>query len=225
MPYFCASKLMKRYETTVFQNLSFSIPYGTLLLLAGRNGSGKSSLLRILAGLDHPDTGKVYSSDQTLLRQDKATPQRPAPRAIYHSQDIVLFEEFSVRDNLAIFASAEQASKGRKSGIVRALDLKPLLRKRISALSGGQKRRVHLAATLLAEADFYLLDEADAGVDPVWIRRMEVLIQDMKAAGKGFVCATHNAQFLRSVADFALSLDDFAPGAEAGRETADLPRV
>ncbi len=174
-----------RGERVVFAGLSFALEAGTALLLTGANGAGKSSLLRLLAGLIPPAEGVLLWQGQDALA-DRAAHAR---RLRYLSHQDALKPALTARENLAFFA---RLWGGDAEAALAALDLLPLADLPARVLSAGQKRRLALARLALgADAPLWLLDEPTVGLDTASVARLGALLARHRAAGGMVIAATH----------------------------------
>ncbi|MBX6744127.1 MAG: heme ABC exporter ATP-binding protein CcmA [Acetobacteraceae bacterium] len=174
-----------RGERVVFAGLSFALEAGAALLLTGANGAGKSSLLRLLAGLIPPAEGMLLWQGQDALA-DRATHAR---RLRYLSHQDALKPALTARENLAFFA---RLWGGNAEAALAALDLLPLADLPARVLSAGQKRRLALARLALgADAPLWLLDEPTVGLDTASVARLGALLARHRAAGGMVIAATH----------------------------------
>lgn len=141
--------------------------------IVGPSGSGKSSLLNVIAGLIHPDHGIVRIDDEVLTDTTRGLRVPPHRRAIgYVFQDPRLFPHLNVRHNLT-FGARDGKTGASFDDVVGMLDLAGLLSRRTPTLSGGERQRVALGRALLSHPRLLLLDEPLASVDVA--RREEVL--------------------------------------------------
>jgi len=144
--------------------------------LFGPSGSGKSTLLRVIAGFEPTAAGRVSLDDEIWLDTARGVRVRPERRPIgYMFQDGRLFPHLAVRGNLE-YAHRRAASRATRYGfdeVVAALDLEPLLERRVGTLSGGERQRVALGRTLLTRPRLLLLDEPLAALDLA--RKAEIL--------------------------------------------------
>ena len=195
----------RRGERFVFANLDFQIDAGQAMVLSGCNGSGKSSLLRILAGLLSP-----YGGD--LRWQGEA----PHPlRMTYVGHQDAVKPVLTVRENLRLFADLckeECPADTRITQALAAFDLNPLAEVAGRYLSSGQKRRTALARIMLQNSPLWLLDEPTVGLDAASVARLEQLIEDHRKAGGMVIYATHIPLNLADLS--VLNMDRFAIGWE-----------
>jgi heme exporter protein A len=168
-----------RGDRAIFAGLSFSVPAGGALLLTGANGAGKSSLLRILAGLLPAAEGEVLL-EGTPARAD---PTGHALRLRYISSQDALKPALTVAENLAFYAALWG---GEVTPALEALGLSALAGLPGRVLSTGQRRRLALAPTRL-----WLLDEPSLGLDAASVARLGTLMARHRAAGGAILAATH----------------------------------
>lgn len=157
------TELSKSYgKRKVFDNLNITAERGEIIGLVGENGAGKSTLLKILATLSKPDDGEVFLNDQSYKKHYRAH------RKIigYVPQNIAVWEDLTVLENMKFFEKLSPVKKSVKE-IKHLLDNIQLDRykTRVSQLSGGMKRKLNLAISLIHEPEFLLLDEPTAGID------------------------------------------------------------
>ncbi|WP_299396613.1 heme ABC exporter ATP-binding protein CcmA [Pelagibius sp.] len=224
----------RRGGRDVFAGLSFELPAGGALLLTGANGSGKSSLLRMLAGLLRPAGGAILWDGQPVGED----PGAHAARLHYLGHLDAVKPVLSVRENLRFWASLREGAEGQgaegdgataedagggeavpddsvlgESGrLEAALDhfaLGDLADVAGRLLSAGQRRRLALARLLAQPAALWLLDEPSVGLDHASVGRLAAAIAGHRARGGSVIVATHTALDLPDA--LPLSLDALAP--------------
>ena len=204
-----AIELRKSFDTNeVLRGLSFELAKGETLVVMGGSGSGKTVLLRLIAGLIRPDSGRlrVFGHSIEHLSEEALLPLRR--RMGYVFQSAALLDSLSVRDNVA-YPLHEHTSLGAAEideRVMRNLsvvglssDVLPLLP---SELSGGMRKRVGIARALSVEPEMLLFDEPTAGLDPTNSK----LVADLMLNLRGGVCdtamvVTHDVELARTVAD------------------------
>ena len=164
----------------VLGGVSFSVRRGETKIIIGASGSGKSTILKLVMGLEKPDEGQILidGEDTTGLKEREMVRIRQRMGMVF--QESALFDSLTVRENVAYRLSElgtdeeEIEQRVRKSlgfvGLEDAIDKTP------SELSGGMKRRVALARALIGEPEIMLYDEPTAGLDPVTSRKINELI-------------------------------------------------
>lgn len=176
----------------------------------GPSGSGKSTLLRTIAGFESPDEGRVRCGSETWFDSDKGIDVAPYQRAVgFMFQDTCLFAHLDVAGNLEFAAKRRRAQRRQigQADVVAALDLEPLLHRRVGALSGGERQRVALGRTLLAGPRMLLLDEPLAALDR---QRKAEIIPYLESLPRRFDIPTlyvsHDVDEIAELADRALVL-------------------
>jgi ABC-2 type transport system ATP-binding protein len=163
--------------------LDLDIPAGTIFGFIGPSGAGKTTTVRLLTGALRPEEGTV----RVLGDDPVGFGPRQRRRLGYMPQLSVLYPDLSVEENLRFFASIYGMGRGRRARMDRMLDLVDLSDdrgKRASALSGGMRRRLSLAAALVHDPEVLFLDEPTAGVDPMLRVKLWDLFRDLIGQGR-----------------------------------------
>ncbi|AEX51149.1 ATPase component of an ABC superfamily cytochrome c biogenesis transporter [Rahnella aquatilis CIP 78.65 = ATCC 33071] len=182
-----------RDERPLFSGLSFTVEPGEVVQIEGRNGAGKTSLLRILAGLSSPDAGEVRWQGVSTRRQ----------RDIFHQQLLYLGHQPGVKsvltafENLAFYLSVNGPTvKGNASAeaIYQALENVGLLGYEdvtVAQMSAGQQRRVALARLWLSDAPLWILDEPLTAIDKQGVATLTALFEQHAQQGGMVLLTTH----------------------------------
>ncbi len=181
-------------DEPVLDGVSFKVFRGETKIIIGASGSGKSTILKLIMGLDRPDEGEILVEGQEITRMKESDLVAVRGKIGMVFQESALFDSLSVRENVAYqlyeigVDEDEIESKVRETlgfvGLEDAIDKMP------SELSGGMKRRVALARALIGHPDIMLYDEPTAGLDPITSRRINELIialRDIKGVTGVFV--------------------------------------
>jgi phospholipid/cholesterol/gamma-HCH transport system ATP-binding protein len=208
--------LRKRFgEAEVLRGISFTLDKGETLVVMGGSGSGKTVLLRHIAGLIRPNAGEVsvFGIEISRLSEEELLPIRR--RMGYVFQGAALFDSLSVYENVA-YPLREHTSFPEseiRDRVVHVLSLvglgEDVLTKLPSELSGGMRKRVGIARSLVIEPEMLLFDEPTAGLDPTNSKMVADLIVKLKSG----VCdtsivVTHDVELARTVADRVAILMD-----------------
>lgn len=174
------------------ENLSFELDAGQIFGLLGPNGSGKSSTLCAIAGVLQPAAGSIRI--QGACR--KQSPRDYSQRVGFVPQSPALYEELSARDNLAFFGSLyglrRRRLRERTQAALELVGLADRARDRVSTLSGGMVRRIHLAAALLHDPLVLLLDEPTVALDPASRDALFATLNNLRDAGRLVLFTTHH---------------------------------
>lgn len=200
----------------IFESISFDITAGESVAVLGANGSGKSTLLKILCGLLHPQAGSLKVFGETIseeLLEDDAFSQRFHRRVgfIFQSSDVQLFNN-RVEDEIAFGPSQlglpEREVRRRTADMLKMLDIEHLKERPPYRLSGGEKRKVALAAVLILNPEALILDEPGAGLDPKTQRWLTHLLLELNRRGRTIVLSTHNLEMAHTVTRRSLVLSE-----------------
>ena len=167
--------LEKQLETTNGkQNLTvdFTLEKGEFIALKGKSGVGKTSILRMIAGLLQPDKGELKIGTNFWLK-DGVSLKTEKRKIAYVFQDFALFPNMTVKENI-LFARSKRQSTAIVEELIQLMDLEQLSDRKPESLSGGQQQRVALARALAQEPDLLLLDEPLSALDS----KMRVQLQD-----------------------------------------------
>ena len=191
-----AEHLKKSYtERLLFDDVAFSIGEGDKIGLIGINGTGKSTLLKIVAGLEEPDEGTVVKGRNLYIRYLPQNPEFEAGRTVL---DCV------IRENMAHEHAWDL--EGDAKSMLNKLGITDYSAK-VETLSGGQRKRVALAAVLLSTADLLILDEPMNGLDNAGVQDIRALLLELKAQGKTILLASHNHEDIAALCDTVHEMD------------------
>lgn len=177
-----------RDTNILFENLSFSVSSGQILVVEGRNGSGKTSLLRILSGIRQQDEGTVSWGNEDIQRLGAS--YREDMAYLGHLDGIK--HELTVVENLELVSIYGKVSEGSIDDALETIGLADKAELKAANLSAGQKRRLALARLLLTDCCLWLLDEPLTALDKAGIALFENLLTQHVASGGIAVLSSHH---------------------------------
>lgn len=183
------SNLTKQFRNVLaIYNLSFEIKRGEILGLVGPDGSGKSTLIKLLAGILKPTSGKILIFNKDIQIEYEEL----KPFIGYLSQNFSHYLDLTVEENLEFFAEIHKIRNFRErlEYLLEFAKLKNFRRTLISNLSGGMKQKLALISSLIYDPEILLLDEPTTGVDPISRREFWFLLNQLISKGKTIVFAT-----------------------------------
>src|SRR5689334_8365950 len=201
-------KLRKTFgEFVAVDDVSFTVGKGELVGLLGPNGAGKTTTVSMITGLVTPDKGEVLIGGAPLGGDTD-----PKKRQIgLVPQDLALYDELSARANLKFFGALYDLSgPALDKSIAGAMELVGLadrLNDLVKTYSGGMKRRLNLAASLLHDPDILLLDEPTVGVDPQSRNAIFENLELLKSRGKAILYTTHYMEEVERLASRVIVMD------------------
>ena len=205
------SEISKSYRgRKVVDNVSLWVKQGEVVGLLGPNGAGKTTSFYMIVGLISPDSGYILvdGADITPLPMYKR-----AGRGIsYLPQEASVFRKLTVEENLmAILETLPLRNRERHERLDRLIEqlgLEKVRRSQGYMLSGGERRRVEIARSLVIEPKFLLLDEPFSGIDPIQVLELQRIIFDLKRDGIGILVTDHNVRETLTVTDRAYIIDN-----------------
>lgn len=206
---------------TIIHNVSVSVNAGEIVGLVGPNGAGKTTSFYILVGLLKADEGEIYLEKENITT--KPLYKRARKGLCYLPQNSSIFKKLTVKENLHCAMEAKKLEKGKKDLLTRELLKKFSLRKIEDsygyALSGGERRRVEIARTLILNPKFLLLDEPFSGIDPVTIQDIKKIIKTLSSEGIGILITDHNVREALEICQKVYVLSEGSILAEGGPDS------
>lgn len=192
----------------ILTNFSLSIPEKQILAIVGPSGGGKTTLLRMLAGLETIDSGEIYYNGESLAIDELE--KRNLLGFVF--QDFQLFPHLSVLDNLTLspiktMSMEKEVAEKKARGLLEQLGLAGHADAFPFSLSGGQKQRVALARAMMINPKIIGYDEPTSALDPGLRLEVEKLILQNKERGMTQIVVTHDLQFAENIADQILKVD------------------
>jgi len=178
------------------RGVDLALRRGEVVGLLGPNGAGKTTTFSMIAGMQVPDSGVVMLDDKNITRLPLF--MRARLGLGYLPQEASIFRGASVEENILIVLESviaeRRALKARLDELLDEFGITHVRRSKAGALSGGERRRLEIARTLASDPSFILLDEPFAGVDPIAVTEVRLLVRKLAGRGIGVLITDHNVR-------------------------------
>jgi lipopolysaccharide export system ATP-binding protein len=205
-PLLTTEKLVKIYGgRTVVNGVDINVKRGEVVGLLGPNGAGKTTTFYMIVGLIRPNAGRVIFEDRDVTGM--AMYRRAREGMGYLPQEESIFRKLTVHENImAILETtrlSKQARKHRCEELLTQFGIEHLAKNMALTLSGGEKRRLTIARSLVTEPSLLMLDEPFSGVDPIAVYDVQQIIQDLRTQGLAILITDHNVRETLNIVDRA----------------------
>lgn len=205
------TELVKKYQNrTVVKQVSVEVQQGEIVGLLGPNGAGKTTTFYMVVGLIKPDAGNVFLDEIDITKLPMY--ERAKLGIGYLPQEASIFRKMSVEDNitavLEITSLSKEAQKEKLESLLLEFRLTHVRKSMGDVLSGGERRRTEIARALAVNPKFILLDEPFAGIDPIAVEDIQIIVEQLKYRNIGILITDHNVQETLSITDRAYLLYD-----------------
>lgn len=202
------SKVYRRRR--VVDDLSISVEQGEVVGLLGPNGAGKTTSFHMIVGLILPDSGRVLLDGEDITTRPMY--ERARRGISYLPQEPSIFRRLTVEENLAAILEMLPLTAGQRRArldeLIEQMGLEKVRLNKGYMLSGGERRRVEIARSLVIQPAFLLLDEPFSGIDPIQVLELQRIIFDLKRSGIGILVTDHNVRETLAVTDRAYIIND-----------------
>ncbi len=206
--------LCKSFDDLVVLNgVSLDVEIGQNMVVFGRSGTGKSVLLKCLMRLMIPDSGEIFIKNKNVLNLNRNELNELRKDIGFLFQGSALYDSMSVRENLEFplvrnFNLEQDEINDRIHRVLEAVALSDAVDKMPSELSGGMRKRIGLARSIITKPKLMLYDEPTTGLDPITAKEISTLILDLQHAFKmTSIVVTHDVLCAKIIADCAIVLD------------------
>lgn len=204
-----AKDLVKEYGgRRVVDNVNIEVEQGSIVGLLGPNGAGKTTSFYMIVGIERPDSGSVFIDGEEITHMPMY--QRALHGIGYLPQEASIFRKLTVEENLMAILEAVEPSldkrKNKMNALIEEFHVEHIRHSLGSALSGGERRRVEIARALATDPAFILLDEPFAGIDPIAVADIQVMVAHLAKRGIGVLITDHNVRETLSIVDKAYIL-------------------
>ena len=205
--------LVKSYsKKRVVNDVNIEVKEGEIVGLLGPNGAGKTTTFYMILGIISPDMGDIILENGREKESIKGIPmyKRALMGISYLSQEPSIFRRLTVEENIKAvleFMPGEHGEKERKKDfLLEELKIEHLAKQKAYTLSGGERRRVEIARSLVLSPRFILLDEPFSGIDPIAVFDIQNIIKSLKKKKIGILITDHNVRETLSITDRAYIL-------------------
>lgn len=188
----------------IVEDISFQMKKGSIAGLCGGNGAGKSTVLRMIAGIMQPSSGEI-TVNGLQWRHDRV---RFAGQIGYMPDDYQFPQGMTAREILTFWAGLRKVSEHRVSDVLALVGLEDKGNKWVSAFSKGMRQRVLFAQAILAEPQLLIMDEPTNGLDPYWMKEFVRLVKSLRSGGQTVIFSTHQLDIAEELADEVLFLNE-----------------
>ncbi len=183
-------------KTQILHGISLEVNSGEIVGLLGPNGAGKTTTFYTVCGLIAPTSGKIFFDKEEITQLPL---HKRALKGIgYLSQESSIFKDLSVEENLLLAAEIVTKNKNeqrkRIEDLLEVFNIEPIRQRKGISLSGGERRRTEIARALVSKPKFLLLDEPFAGVDPIAVKDIQEIINELIKFGIGILITDHNVR-------------------------------
>jgi len=187
----------------VIKGISLSIDRGEIVGLLGPNGAGKTTLFNSLVGFVKVDDGIIELDGEDITH---LPPHERAKKGIaFLPQEHTLFEDLTVMENLLVFleffTDSKEEAVAKAEALLEDFGLLTLSNQKAYTLSGGQKRRLEIARSLITKPHYLFLDEPFAGLDPIIVSDIRKMVRNLKHQDIGILITDHNVRETISIVD------------------------
>lgn len=195
---------------TVVNGVSVEVQEGEIVGLLGPNGAGKTTTFYMIVGFITPNQGSVHLDEDEITRDPMYLRARKGLG--YLPQEPSVFRKLSVEDNiraiLEMTTLSKEAQRDKLETLLAEFNLNRVRKNPGDSLSGGERRRTEIARSLASDPHFILLDEPFAGIDPIAVEDIQLIVQKLKAKNIGILITDHNVQETLSITDRAYLIVD-----------------
>jgi len=207
-----ARNLAKSYsKRAIVKDVNIRVKAGQVVGLLGPNGAGKTTCFYMIVGLVQADRGQVFINQEDVSREPMHGRARKGIG--YLPQEASVFRKLTVAQNiLAILQTQKQLTKVQRQqkleSLLQEFNINHIRDSLGMSLSGGERRRVEIARALASEPQFILLDEPFAGVDPISVKDIKHIIEQLRNKGIGVLITDHNVRETLDICDLAYIVNE-----------------
>jgi polar amino acid transport system ATP-binding protein len=196
----------------VLKDISLDLENTHSLVIIGPSGGGKTTLLRVIAGLENPDNGRLIVNGREILFDEKHLREyRKHVGMVFQAYN--LFPHLTALENITlplekVHGRSPEEARDRALTLLRRFQLEPHHHKKPAQLSGGQKQRIALSRAIAIGPEFLILDEPTSALDPEFTAEVLDMIEELREEDIHLILVTHEMGFARRLSDHVLFMDD-----------------
>ncbi|WP_059049522.1 ABC transporter ATP-binding protein [Paenibacillus senegalimassiliensis] len=189
---------------TIVHEVSFQVPAGSIVGLCGGNGAGKSTILRMVAGILQPTSGDIRVGG-LRWKEDR---KQFAGQIGYMPDDFQFPAGLTAEEILSFWASLRREPESRVREVLEMVGLDDKRHKRVNSFSKGMRQRVLFAQAMLSSPSLILMDEPTNGLDPYWMQEFVAILKSVKLEGQTVLFSTHQLDIAEELADEVIFLNN-----------------
>ena len=198
--------LVKIYNgRSVVNGVDINVKRGEIVGLLGPNGAGKTTTFYMIVGLIRPNGGRVFFEEKDVT--DMAMYQRARHGMGYLPQEESIFRKLTVEENILAILETTKATKSERKQrceeLLTRFGIEHIAKNQALTLSGGEKRRLTIARSLVTNPNLLMLDEPFSGVDPIAVHDVQQIVQDLRDQGLAILITDHNVRETLNIVDRA----------------------
>ncbi|MHB1645982.1 MAG: LPS export ABC transporter ATP-binding protein [Candidatus Acididesulfobacter diazotrophicus] len=206
-----ADNLIKTFKKrTVVNDISLEITIGEITGLLGPNGAGKTTTFNMISGMIKPNKGTISINGLNITKEPMY--KRARLGISYLPQESSVFRKLTAEENLLAIFELLKISKTeinkRLDNLIERFGLGTVRKSNVMSLSGGERRRVEVARSLILAPKFILLDEPFSGIDPIAVEDMQDILLELKKESIGILITDHNVREALRICDSAYIIND-----------------
>ncbi len=206
-----AANLIKTFKKrTVVNDITLEINVGEITGLLGPNGAGKTTTFNMISGTIKPNKGSIFINGINITKEPMY--KRARLGISYLPQESSVFRKLTAEENLLAIFELLKISKTERSKrldeLIERFGLGHVRKSNVMSLSGGERRRVEVARSLILSPKFILLDEPFSGIDPIAVEDMQDILLELKKESIGILITDHNVREALRICDSAYILND-----------------
>ncbi|WP_110933510.1 ABC transporter ATP-binding protein [Paenibacillus bouchesdurhonensis] len=195
-------KVIKKQK--LVENINLNIEAGSIVGLCGGNGAGKSTVLRMIAGILQPTSGEITVNQLQWKKDRKQFSQQIG----YMPDDFQFSHGLTAAEALSFWAALRRVPQSRVDEVLEIVGLRDKRNKQVHTFSKGMRQRILFAQAMLGKPPLLIMDEPTNGLDPYWMSEFVRLLQNIRREGHTVLFSTHQLEIAEEIADYVVFLNN-----------------